>query len=115
MFDWKVKAVAIQLRPTTNWPNPNAHPVRSARGIERDRQINSHSSANATGSSGHHSVGAKARADPAPASKARRNSFMQLVIARSAASKQSSSDELDCFATLPMTPISPFHFAFTVD
>ena len=70
MFAWKVKAVAIQLRPTTNWPTPNAQPTSSARHIFFDRQISSHSTANATGSKGHRPTGSKAKAEAAPSSNA---------------------------------------------
>ena len=67
MFAWKVKAVAIQLRPTTNWPRPNAQPIeqRRATGSSRGR-CNSHRTANATGSSGHSPTGSNANAEAAP-------------------------------------------------
>ena len=66
MFDWKVKAVAIQLRPTTKWPTPNDQPTSKPRSRVLERQISSHRTAKATGSSGHQPTGSNANADAAP-------------------------------------------------
>ena len=70
VVDWKVKAVAIQLRPTANCPTPNAQPVSSERHRLFERQMNSHSRAKATGSKGHKPAGSKAKAEATPASNA---------------------------------------------
>src|SRR6187551_2109976 len=70
MAAWKVKAVAIQFRPTTNWPTPNSQPIKSA----RRRPFVCHSSqssiAKAAGIISHSPAGSKAKADAAPVAKA---------------------------------------------
>ncbi len=70
MAAWKVKAVAIQLRPTTNWPRPKIQPNSSPRPRLLARQMSSHRIAKATGSNGHNAAGSKAKAEAAPAKKA---------------------------------------------
>ena len=70
MLLWKVKAVAIQLSPTTNCPTPNAQPMSRLRHRVFSRSSSSHKAANATSISGHQPTGANAKAETAPAMKA---------------------------------------------
>jgi hypothetical protein len=67
-----VKAVAIQLRPTANWPMPKPQPMSNARRRLGAREMSSHKTAKASGINGHQPKGWKANAEPAPRSSAKR-------------------------------------------
>src|SRR3954447_2106400 len=55
------------------------------------------------------------RPTPRRRQKRRGRTSFNFVLARSAASKQSTCDSMDCLALLAMTNLSPFHLAFPVD
>jgi hypothetical protein len=73
MAAWKVKAMAIQLSPIRNWPNPKPQPISSDCLSDPARETISHSEAMAKIISGHQPTGWNANAERAPITSAIRN------------------------------------------
>jgi len=82
IFAWKVKAVAIQLRPSMNWPRPNPQPFSRARRNEPVRLMSSHNRAKAAGIKGHQPTGWNAKAERMPRPKASAKDFIARLASR---------------------------------